>query len=119
MRVLLKRWHDQSVAGHRALQHRMRRVTLRQRRRGNCRKPNRLADQRASGLLQHQSKLGEAETEAVRRTRHQHAEPAEFAGLAQARRRKARLTPAQAARDFRPRRGAECRGADRSTRERF
>ena len=111
MRALLQRRHDQRRAGHRALQHRMRRVALRQRGRRDRRKPDRLADEPAPGLLEHQSEFGEAKTESDRGRRNQDAEPAEFSGLAQPLGREARIAFTKSARDFRPRRADEFRGA--------
>ena len=111
MRAFLQRGHDQRRTRHHPFQHRMRRAPLRQRSSRNRRQPDRLADKPAPGLFQHQGKLGEAETEAVGRIRHEDAEPPEFARLAQPCRREARLLIAKPARDLRPRRGDEFGGA--------
>ena len=111
MDALLQRRNDQRRARHHPFQHRMRRAPLRQRRSRNRRKPDRLADEPPPGLFKHQGKLGEAETEAVRGTRDEDAEPPEFARLAQPCRREARLLLAKSARHLRPRRRDEFGGA--------
>ena len=59
----------------------MRRTSLRQRGRRDCRKSDRLADQPPPGLLEHQGELGEAETQAIGSTRNEDAEPAELPRL--------------------------------------
>src|SRR5678815_3144911 len=89
----------------------MRRTPLRQCGRRDGRKSDRLADQPAPGLLEHQRKLGEAETEAICGTRNEDAKPAELPRLPQSRRREARLLLAKSARDLRPCRPDELGGA--------
>ena len=111
MPALLQRRHDQRLACHRPFQHRMRRTPLRQRGSRDRRKPDRLADEAPPGLLEHQGELGEAEIEAIRRTRNEDAKPPELPRLPQSRRREARILLAKSARDLRPRRRDEFGGA--------
>ena len=89
----------------------MRRVPLRQGSSGDRRQPNWLADEPAPGLLKHQGELGEAETQAVRRTRNEDAKPPEVPRLAQTCRREARILFAKYARHLRSGRHDEFGGA--------
>ena len=111
MRTLLQRRHDQGRACHRVFEHRMWGVPLRQCGRCDRCKPDRLTDEPASGLFKHQSELSEAKTEPIRGRRNKDAEPAKLSGLSQPLRRKTRIAFTQSARDFRPRRADEFRGA--------
>ena len=110
MGAFLQRRHDQCRAGHRPFQHRMRSVALRQRGRRDRRKADRLADKSPPDLFKHQGKFGEAETETIRRTRHENAQPSEFSGLPQLLRREAYFALTKSTRDFRPCRASEFRG---------
>ena len=89
----------------------MRGVPLRQcGRRDRC-KPDRLADEPASGLFKHQSEFSEAKTEAIRGSRNKDAKPAKLSGLSQPLGRETRIAFTKSARDFRPCRADEFRGA--------
>ena len=89
----------------------MRGVPLRQcGRRDRC-KPDWLADEPAPGLFKHQSEFSEAKTEPICGSWNKDAKPAEFSGLSQPLRRETRIAFAKSARDFRPCRGDEFRGA--------
>src|SRR6516162_7139258 len=66
------------------------------------RKPDRLADEPAPGLLKHQREFGQAEIEAIHRARNEHAKPPEFPRLPQPCRREARILPRKPRATFGP-----------------
>src|SRR5262245_44495602 len=71
----------------------MRRAPEPERSRRDRRKSDWLADEPAPGLFKHQRELGEAQTEAIHRTRNEDTEPSELSRLPQPRRREAGSCP--------------------------
>ena len=109
--ALFERRNDECRARHHLWQHWMRCAPQPERGRRDRRKADWLADEPAPGLFKHQRELGEAQTEAIHRTRNEDAEPSQFPRLPQPCRREARVLPAKSARHLRPRRRDEFGGA--------
>src|SRR6516162_6983064 len=103
--------NDECRARHYLCQHWMRRAPQPERSCRDRRKTDWLADEPAPGLFKHQRELGEAQTEAIHRTRNEDAEPPQFPRLPQPCRREARILPAKSTRHFWPRRRDEFGGA--------
>src|SRR5579862_94695 len=101
--ALFERRHDQRLACDRPFQRRVRLAGLPERRGGDSCEPDRLAEQSASGLFEHQPELGEAKPEAAGGLRNENTEPPEVAGFAKPRRCKTWIVLAKTARHLRPR----------------